>query len=513
MNLKNRESLIKRVQDFFQRDMWQMPVEQQSWFTKFSVMSLRIITLVFDGFRKNQCSLHASSLTLFSLLSLVPVLVLVLALARAFGGAELAREQIDKQINAMIEKIEQGSGQGTQSGDGVVAHNSTFDKKTEQEDNQQNTNVEFGTTTPGTGSPDKSPVTEFSTQIREGANKIFDQVNSINFGKLGGAGAILLLWSVIGVLGKVEASFNQIWGVDKPRPLIRKFTEYLAVIIILPFLVTAVSTVPVIQTISSVMEKTMGQRASSGIIAVLDSSLLRVIMSAIGGTLTFAFLLGFMPNERVKVKPVLVGGFITMVLFVIWMKICTMLQVGIAKYSALYGGFAVIPILLIWVHTSWQIILLGAEISFAVQNRDTYMLEQFADEASMRARLLMAVMLCVESVRATQGQKGSAFDAEKYAHENGVPHRFITHILDELVEDGFLAEVTDQPGKYLLCKCSDTLTAADIVDAMMDKGEAIQDLGMEELGVPIDQLSEKWQSAEKGSLSSTLNQLCMEVGA
>ena len=497
MNVKKNESLVKRIQDFFRRDMWQMPVEQKSWFTKFSVMSLRIITLVADGFRRNQCSLHASSLTLFSLLSLVPVLVLVLALARAFGGAELAREQIDKQINAMVSQIDEGSGQGAQSGnDGGLAVKTPSDTSVENPEN---------------GSPDNTHATDFSTQIRDGADKIFEQVNSINFGKLGGAGAILLLWSVIGVLGKVEASFNQIWGVDKPRPLIRKFTEYLAVIIILPFLVTAVSTVPVIQTISSVMEKTMGQRASSGIVAVLDSSLLRVVMSAIGGTITFAFLLGFMPNERVKLTPVLVGGFITMILFVVWMKICTMAQVGIAKYSALYGGFAVIPILLIWVHTSWQIILLGAEISFAVQNRDTYMLEQFADEASMRARLLMAVTLCVESVRATQGNEGGAFDAEKYAHTNGVPHRFVTHILDELTEHGFLAEVTDQPGKYLLCKCSATLKAADIVDAMMDKGETIVALGMKELSSSIAELSRKWQDAEKETLATSLDQLCVEV--
>ncbi len=497
MNLENQESFINRLRDFLTRDMWQMPLGQKLWITKASVWVLRIITLVAHGFRRNQCPLHAASLTLYSLLSLVPVLVMVLALARAFGGAELAREQIDKQINAMIEQIEQGS---TQLSQGVTNPGSAVEKL-----------VDASVKITEPGSPENTSVTEFSKQIREGANKIFKQVNSINFGKLGGAGAILLLWSVIGVLGKVEASFNQIWGVDKPRPIIRKFTEYLAVIMILPFLLTAVSTVPVIQTISSIMEKTMGQRASSGIIAVMDSNLLQLVMSGVGGTLTFAFLLGFMPNERVKLKPALIGGFITMILFVIWMKICTMLQIGIAKYSALYGGFAVIPILLIWVHISWQIILLGAEMSFAVQNSDTYMLEQFADAASMRARLMMAVTLCVESVRATQGNQGGAFDAQKYAHAKGVPHRFITIILDELRDHGFLAEVTDQPGKYLLCKCCATLTAADIVDAMMNKGETIETLGLAELNSSVAELSRTWQDAEMTALSTPLDQLCVEI--
>ena len=479
MNTENSDSIIARVRDFFQRDMWQMPLQEKSWFTRTSIHALRVLALVADGFRRNRCSLHASSLTLFSMMSLVPVLVLVLALARAFGGAELAREQLEKQIDAMVEKIEQG----------VVVETGT------------------GQETPVDAEQKAETIAAFTTQVREVADKIFDQVNTIDFGKLGGVGAILLLWTVIGLLGKVEASFNQIWGVDKPRPMVRKFTEYLAVIIILPFLVIAVSTVPIVQTISSVMETTMGQRASSGIIAVLDSSLLRVFMSGVGGTITFAFLLGFMPNERVKVVPAMVGGFITLILFIVWMKLCAMLQVGIAKYSTLYGGFAVLPILLLWVHTSWQIILLGAEISFAVQNRDTYMLEQFADEASMRARILMAVTLCVESVKATRGSEGGAFNAEKYAHDNGVPHRFVTHILDQLVDHGFLAGL-----EYLLCKSSATLRILDIVDAMMDKGEAIESLGMEELGSSVTELRHKWQNAEKEALSHSLDQLCMEVG-
>jgi membrane protein len=188
-----------------------------------------------------------------------------------------------------------------------------------------------------------------------------------------------------------------------------------------------------------------------------------------------------------------------------------MLQVGIGKYSALYGGFAVLPILLMWVNTSWQIILLGSEISFAVQNRDTYMLELFADQASMRARLLMAVTLCVESVAASQRVGGGAFDAERYAHDKGVPHRFVSQVLDELAAHNILAEVADQPGKYLLCRCSSTLSVKDIVDAMMNKGESIETLGLEELSASVVAMNEKWSGAEQEVLAIPLAQLCVDV--
>ena len=478
MKQKNSESMIMRIIGFFKRDMWQMPLHNKSWITRTSIMALRVITLVADGFKRNQCALHASSLTLFSLISIVPVLVLALALARTLGNADIIQTQIDKQIDSLVVGIEQGA-----------ASKSITQGQTEIQ-------------------PEVAAV--FTEQFRDVADKIFEQVNSIDFGKLGGVGAILLMWSVIGVLGKVEASFNQIWGAKKSRSFIRKFADYLCAIVILPCLLTAVSTVPVVQTIGSFMENTLGQSASVGIVSVLDSNSLRVAMSGIGGTLGFAFLLGFMPNERVKKVPALVGGFVTLVLFAIWLKICAMLQVGIGKYSALYGGFAVLPILLMWVNTSWQIILLGSEISFAVQNRDTYMLELFADQASMRARLLMAVTLCVESVRFSQKKDGGAFDAEMYAHDNGVPHRFVTHILDELVTHNVLAEVADQPGKYLLCRCSSSLSVADVVEVMMNKGESIETLGLEELDSSVAALHLKWSGVEQEVLSIPLAQLCVD---
>jgi len=479
MKQKNDESMIKRGIDFFQRDMWQMPLQNKSWLSRTVVKMLRVLALVADGFKRNQCALHASSLTLFSLISIVPVLVLVLALARTLGNADVIRTQIDQKINVLVVGIEQGAAR------------------------------EVAAQTQGETAAQPEVISAFTNQFREVVDKIFVQVNSINFGTLGGMGGILLIWSVIGVLGKVESSFNQIWGVDKPRPFVRKFADYLCAIVILPCLLAAASTVPVVQTASSFTENILGQSASSGISLFLNSSLLRVVMSGISGTLAFAFLLGFMPNERVQKVPALVGGLVTLVLFALWLKICAMLQVGIAKYSALYGGFAVLPILLLWVNTSWQIILLGSEISFAIQNRDTYMLELFADQASMRARLLMAVTLCVESVRASQRDGGGAFDAELFARNNGVPHRFVTQILVELVEDNILAEVADQPGKYLLCRCGSTLSVKDIVDAMMNKGESIETLGLEELSASVVALNEKWRGAEQEVLAIPLAQLCV----
>ncbi|MDD2598402.1 MAG: YihY/virulence factor BrkB family protein [Kiritimatiellae bacterium] len=489
MKQKRSESILKRVLEFLQRGMWQMSLHNKSWIARSLVKLLQVLTLVTDGFRRNQCALHASSLTLFSLISIVPVLVLMLALARTLGNADVIRAQIDSRIDLLVHGLEQSAVKE------VAAHEQVPAQEQKQAPAESVVQPEF--------------VSAFTHQFREVVDQIFEQVNTIDFGKLGGIGGILLIWSVIGVLGKVEGSFNQIWGVKKSRTFVRKFADYLCAIVILPCLLAAVSTVPVVQMVSSVTQNLLGKSASSNLSLFLDSQFLKIVISSVGGTLAFSFLLGFMPNARVKMLPALLGGLVTLILFGIWLKLCTMLQVGIARYSALYGGFAVLPILLLWVNTSWQIILLGSEISFALQNRDTYMLELFADEASMRARLLMAITLCAESVRASQQKGGGAFDAERYAHDNGVPHRFVTQILGELVEHHIIAEVADQPGKFLLCRCSSKLSAGEVVDAMMNHGESIQTLGLGELSCSVAALEERWQAAEQPVLEIPLAQLCV----
>ena len=457
MKQEAKKTVIGRCVRFVRHGLWEVQVRELPWLYRPAVHALRVGSLVVEGFRRNQCSLHAASLTFFSLMALIPVLVLALALARTFGAPDLAKAQLDKHLNAWMAQMEQA----------VEVH-------------------QDGTAASADEVRAKSEVTKaFSKQVRAGADKLFEQVNTISFGTLGGIGAVMLIWSVIGMLGKVEASFNQVWGVEQPRALVRKFADYLFVIVILPFLIMAVSTVPVAKMIADTMDKTVGGSVSETFKAVVGSGLLKTGITLTVGTLTFAFLLGFMPNVRVKAGPALAGGFVTLVLFVGWLKLCAMLQVGIANYSALYGGFAVLPILLMWVCTSWQIILLGAEITFAAQNRDTYVLEQNAAGASLRSRLLLALTLCAETARRAREEGGGPFAAEAFAKGRGIPSRFAKDILEDLVRHRVLAEVAGHPGEYLLYRCGSAITAADVVKVLLDEGEPPQALGLAALSGPL----------------------------
>ena len=471
MKAEEKMTAIGRAQRFMRRGLWSLRTDELPWFKRAGVHALRLGCLVVNGFRGNQCSLHAASLTFFSMMALVPVLVLALALARTFGGAGLAKAQLDTQLNAWMAQMEQA--------------------------------VETRVATDGTAAKEaKAEVTHaFSAQVREVTDKLYNQVNTISFGTLGGIGLVMLLWTVIGVLGKVEESFNQVWGVEQTRPFVRKFSDYLSVILILPFLITAVSSVPVAGMVADMMDKTIGGPTSAFFKTLLHSGLLKTGITVTMGTLTFAFLLGFMPNARVRIVPALVGGFITIILFGGWLKLCAMLQVGIAKYSALYGGFAVVPILLMWVYMSWQIILLGAEIAFAVQNRDTYVLEQHASEASLRSRLLLALALCSETARLARDKDGGPFAAEAFAKQHGIPSRFVKEILDSLVRNQILAEVAERPGEYLLYRCSSSITVAEVTKILLDDGEPPEALGLGNLDASVMSFSKRLDANIDGALA------------
>lgn len=460
---------------FVRRGQWRVRMRELPLPQRWALSALRFVSVVVQGFRRNQCSLHAASLTFFSLMALVPVLVLALALARTFGGADLAKAQIDAHLNEWMAQMEQSVTASSPAG----AEHAAQDARAE--------------------------VTRaFSAQVREISDKLYDQVNRISFGTLGGIGLVMLLWTVVGVLGKVESSFNQIWGVERPRVLVRKFADYLSVILILPFLITAVSSVPVAGMIADVMDKTMGGQVSESLKAVLHSRLLRTGIALTVGSATFAFLLGFMPNTRVKLGPALVGGLVTLVLFGGWLKLCAMAQVGIAKYSALYGGFAVLPILLMWMYTSWQIILLGSGIAYAAQNRDTYLQERFAADASFHARLLLAVALCAEAAHRAREKEGGPLEAEAFAQRHGVPCLLVRHVLDALIRNRVLAEMAEQPGAFLLYRCADTITVAEIARVLLDDGEPPEAFGLEGLGESAVAFDRKWLAMLDASLGETI---------
>lgn len=457
---KTATTRVAKVIDYFSYGQWLVHADRLPLGRRLLVKTVQFWSSILVGFKTNQCSLRAASLTFFSMMALVPVLVLALALARSTGGADLLKRKIDSQVDSLLVQMSAAAEQ-------KVAHASTPESASAAKEDQA------------------AMVQAFTGQMRNGVDKLFEQVNSVNFATLGGVGFILLIWTVIGVLGKIESSFNAIWHVEKPRSLIRMCTDYLSAIILLPFLILAVSSVPVVAMILKVMSTTMGHQMTETSRLFLEMPVLQTGITLLMGTILFTFLLCFMPNQRVTLSAACVGGFLTMVLFSLWLKACAMLQIGIAKYSIFYGSFALVPILLMWVYTSWQIILLGAEISFCFQNRETVLMERYSEAASVRSKILLAYAFCKATWNHVHVQNAGPFPAERFAQERRIPHRFVRDVLDDLVQWNILAEVKDRPGEYLLCCNGETLTYSDLVTCFLDEGEHPDQLGLDTLDASI----------------------------
>ncbi len=446
---------------FAKEDVWDIELESLTALRGMWVRTVRVITLVFKGFKEDECSMHAASLTFSSLMAIVPVLALCLSMARGFGDADTAKNWIQGRVSDWTQTFKaeplapEESRQDEPSGESHAMNDAEADEFVQS---------------------------ELAIRINSLVEQGFEKVENINFARLGTAGLIILIWMVIAVLGRVERSFNRVWGVAVGRSLWRRFTDYLSVLLILPVLIAAAASMPVMD----VLTRFFDDQTADTIRRIVDSGFFRNLTVVGFASLAFAFLIMFMPNTVVKFRAGIAGGFVAALLFLLWLSLCAMIQVGAARYGKIYGSFAVVPILLAWVYMSWQIVLFGAEVAFAVQNCATFRMEQSAREANLQARMTLALAVIVEAAR-SMVSSAPQFQVSTYVRENRVPVRFLNAIIDELVQAGYLAAISEKQGTYALLKSPASLQVSEVADVVMHSGATPGDLGLASIDTRISE--------------------------
>lgn len=478
------------VKAFSRQDVWDMDLSGLSGVRRRLALVLRILHLVGHGFKADDCRLHASALTYYTLMALVPVLVLSLALARVFGGEAIARAQVQRGVERLT--AEWRATASSQASD------------TDASPDEEASEDDAATVEPllSASEADAEYAADFALRIERMVDEAFEQVGRIDFATLGGIGLVMLLWMVIGVLGRVEASFNRVWGVGSERTLWRKFTDYLSVLLILPFLATAASSIPVASLIAQ-----QAGGAEAAISGLLGADWLRRLLVLVLTSLAFAFMLIFLPNTRVRFGPGLLGGLVTALLFMLWLRICTELQVGVARYSRLYGSFATVPILLAWVFISWEIVLFGSELSYALQNADTYRMEEGGRRASMRTRLMLSLALVAECARAMRS--GACLDATAFARERRISARLLNDVLSELSLTGLLAPIADKEGCFLIQHDPGQVTVGSVARALLEHGAPPEAVGLQRLDPRVREFDREWVERFEQELNRPIAELGM----
>lgn len=366
--------------------IWRTPLSEISKGKTFIFKQLRIILLAARGFSNDKVSLQASALTFYSLLSVIPIAAIVFAIAKGFG--------LDKNLEQLI-----------------------IDKFQSEQ--------------------------EVLNWLLQNATNAIEKTRG---GYIAGIGVIILFWSAMSLLNHIESSFNHIWQIRSSRPWYRKFTDYLTIMLIAPVFIILSSSITVF--ISTELTDYMTKAPILDFFKPVISFLFRFAPYFLSWiTLTILFII--MPNAKVKFVPALISGIIagTILQGIQWLYID--LQFGITKLSAIYGSFAAVPLFIIWIQTSWIVVLLGAEISFANQNISRYELESEALNISnyqKRALVLMIMHMIIRNF--SMGEK--PISAEYIAVNLKIPVRLSRDILQDLSNANLVSIIHENEEKERL---------------------------------------------------------------
>lgn len=332
--------------------------------------------------------------------------------------------------------------------------------------------------------------------IQEFIHKLLEIVQGINPAALGAVGGVVFLFIIFKLLSGIEESFNQIWGVQSSRGVADKIRNYLSVLVIAPALML------------------VSNAGSAAILASADRiswlgpfvGFLFQLAPVLVLSLAFVAVFMFLPNTRVGFKAAASGGLTSAVLVILVQYVILKFSSMVFQKYAIYGSFASIPIFLFWLNLNWTILLFGAELAFAIQNRDTYAEEQAAVRASMVSKLWVAFTVMKEAVRVFQSPEPS-LDAVAFARASNIPIRLMNEVVQVLSRARLIGAVsTGAPENYALLQAPENVTAKKIYDLMITDGAAPEELGLAKVDI-----SDEVLATANISLDATLDPITLRT--
>ncbi len=366
--------------------IWHTPLSEISKGKVFLSRQLRIFILAARGFLNDNVMLRASALTFYTLLSVIPIAAIAFAIAKGFG--------LDENLEKLII-------------DEFHAHE------------------------------------EVMKWLLNNARSALEETKG---GYIAGVGIVILFWSVMSLLGQIEGSFNHIWQIRSSRPWSRKFTDYITIMLVAPVFIILTSSISLF--VSTQLTNYMFNAPILDFFKPVISFLVKLAPYFLTWlALTILFMI--MPNVKVRLGPAFISAIIAGTILQILQYVYIDLQFGITKLSTIYGTFAAVPLFIIWLQSSWIIVLLGAELSFANQNIARYEYESDALNITnyQKKALVLLIMNLIISNFAT-GEK--PVSAETIARSLKISIRLVADILQDLVSVNLISIIHENEHKERL---------------------------------------------------------------
>jgi membrane protein len=271
---------------------------------------------------------------------------------------------------------------------------------------------------------------------------------------LGSIGLAFLVYTVITTIQKVEASFNFLWHVERPRSFARRFTEYMSVMILGPMLLAVA-----LGLLGSAEHSPFGKWLAVTPLSWILNAAIRLLPCVIV-TVVFTFMYAFIPNTKVQLRAALIGGVTSGVVWALVGQLFTQFFVYSSSLVAIYTGFAVVLITLVWVYLSWLILLIGAQLAFYVQFPQYLRHGQKSVELTGKDREQVGLSI-MYLVGCDYAAGKAPWTAARLAAELDIPSIAIAPVLASLEKGGFLLATEREafvPGRNL-----DGIQLADIL--------------------------------------------------
>jgi len=386
----------KSLHDF----VWNSPADAGGRWQQRVVQALRISHLVIRDLLGGMLTLRAMSLVYTSLLSIVPLVAVSFSVLKGFG----VHNQVEPMLLELLAPLGERGGEITQ--------------------------------------------------------RIIEFVDNTKAGVLGSMGLILLLFTVISLVQKIEHSFNYTWRVSEPRSFGQRFSDYLSAIFIGPILIFTAIGITASITGSTIIQQLVGVEAIGVLVKILSRMVPYLLVIA-----AFAVIYIFVPNTKVKLKSALIGAAVAGVLWETTGWAFASFVVSSTKYTAIYSAFASLIIFMFWLYVSWVILLVGASIAFYHQHPECRNLGSL--DASLSNRMKEKVALLLMSIIASNYYaKQAPLTAEALALRLNLNVTVLKPVIDHLMAAQFLVPTKGDKAGYLPGQPVDTLLVTDVIDAI-----------------------------------------------
>lgn len=360
---------------FFTLDMWRISREEVSGSRGFWISAIKAVTMTVSSFINTNLYGKASSLTYSTILSIVPMLAVIVGIAKGFGLQHIVRDSL---INAL----------------------------------------------PG-----------HEEELRQGFEYVENYLTQVQGGVFIGVGLLILLYTVLMLVVGIEDTFNDLWQAPRSRSWGRRVVNYLGIFILIPVFLVSSSGITILMT--TIKNTYLNDLALIGPLATR-------LLNSLPYLLSILFFTGFyslMPNVRVRFVPAFIAGVIAGSAFQIFQALYISGVLWISRYNAIYGSFAAVPLLMLWLQLSWVITLLGAQLSYSIQNVGNYYFESASENVSRRYFDFVVLIIMSRITKSFAHPKQEPYSAATLSSECKIPARLVARALTILESSGLITEV------------------------------------------------------------------------